>query len=517
MKRALAVLTIVVGLGLAAGSAQAQVVLSFGQPSDTAIAVVPGSMSAVDVQVGNLPYNYAGCYYAPLYLYSYYCLTSATVTIGFDPAKVDSVAVEAIYPGLATVSGSSPGAGLFTVVASGAVGGFQVTAFRLRVRLAAGVTDGAYLWMHADSLYSASIPVTTGAVARIGTLCHASHVFGDVDGNGQVDARDALITLSAAVGLPVAGGFNLAYGDVDGDGLANSRDALMMLTFAVGNQVYSPGPLNRVGAAIADACPGLTAPGETVVFKRSLVSGGGIFRLDPASTTAMQVTADPLNAWPRLNAGNTTVAFECNPNICLSAPDGSNPRTLSIAWGRSSPDWSPDGTKLALVQLVYPWMPTIYTIDTLGVAQDSIGYGTVSPRRVAWSHDGTRIAYQDSLSGSVSTVPAAVPYTVVPLVPSAGADLARWSPGDSVVAYTTVGLAPILGVAAGGGTPRALVTFPGTGAFDWGPAGLIFSMPDSHGVQSLWLLQGGPSGPLVRLTNPGSGQADDQPSFRRNP
>jgi hypothetical protein len=34
---------------------------------------------------------------------------------------------------------------------------------------------------------------------------------------------------------------------------------------------------------------------------------------------------------------------------------------------------------------------------------------------------------------------------------------------------------------------------------------------------SLWLLRGGPSGRLVRLTAPAPSGGDAQPSFRRNP
>ena len=68
-----------------------------------------------------------------------------------------------------------------------------------------------------------------------------------------------------------------------------------------------------------------------------------------------------------------------------------------------------------------------------------------------------------------------------------------------------------------GGTAKPLVPIA-VQEFDWGPTGIIFNMnaPGSS-YPCLWMLKGGPSGTLVRLTAPGPSDADYQPSFRRNP
>lgn len=72
-----------------------------------------------------------------------------------------------------------------------------------------------------SSTSSTSMPTTTLPV----TIC------GDADGNGKVQANDALTTLRTAVGLAVC---PLSLCDVDGDGRILAGDALTTLRFAVG-------------------------------------------------------------------------------------------------------------------------------------------------------------------------------------------------------------------------------------------------------------------------------------------
>ena len=59
--------------------------------------------------------------------------------------------------------------------------------------------------------------------------------LGDVDGNGRLTVRDALIvaTVVADPEIALPEGANLALGDVDGNGRLTIRDALMIATFAV--------------------------------------------------------------------------------------------------------------------------------------------------------------------------------------------------------------------------------------------------------------------------------------------
>jgi hypothetical protein len=91
------------------------------------------------------------------------------------------------------------------------------------------------------------LTVTDGqVVVSIGAL-------GDVNGEGAADSTDALIIMSADVGLSTSQFCPMNCGDVNGDGLVNSTDALIVLSFDAGMSV----PYNLE----TGACPAsVTAP-----------------------------------------------------------------------------------------------------------------------------------------------------------------------------------------------------------------------------------------------------------------
>lgn len=72
-------------------------------------------------------------------------------------------------------------------------------------------------------------------------------VLGDVNGDGNVSSTDALIILSADVGINVSSYCPMTCGDANGDGFVNSTDAVILLTHEIGITV----PFN-VGAP---GCP----------------------------------------------------------------------------------------------------------------------------------------------------------------------------------------------------------------------------------------------------------------------
>ena len=71
--------------------------------------------------------------------------------------------------------------------------------------------------------------------------------LGGVNGDGAVNSTDALIILSADVGINTSQFCPMNCGDVNADGLVNSTDALIILSYDVGMTVPFP-----VGAG---ACP----------------------------------------------------------------------------------------------------------------------------------------------------------------------------------------------------------------------------------------------------------------------
>jgi uncharacterized repeat protein (TIGR02543 family) len=83
--------------------------------------------------------------------------------------------------------------------------------------------------------------------------------LGGVDGDGVVNSTDALIILSADVGINTSQYCPMNCGDVNGDGAVNSTDALLILSYDVGMTV--PYPVG-VGACPASVTPpmGCTTP-----------------------------------------------------------------------------------------------------------------------------------------------------------------------------------------------------------------------------------------------------------------
>ena len=62
----------------------------------------------------------------------------------------------------------------------------------------------------------------------------ASGLAGDADGNGTVNANDALMLMRYAMGLTVISDAQLAYCDLNGDGTVNANDALILMRQVMG-------------------------------------------------------------------------------------------------------------------------------------------------------------------------------------------------------------------------------------------------------------------------------------------
>jgi hypothetical protein len=122
------------------------------------------------------------------------------------------------------------------------------------------VRDTTTLRLSLGELYAAGTfaDLLPSAVVTDGAYCPARGRWGDIDGDGNANSRDALIALSNAVGLDVSA-FDIGLGDVDGSGTANARDALVILSNAVGVDVSAFRVLRlATGACAANAARALT-------------------------------------------------------------------------------------------------------------------------------------------------------------------------------------------------------------------------------------------------------------------
>lgn len=504
MSRRVVALSALLAAALGVGRLQAQVALYFNAPGDTAHAVVPGAEARIQVRARN-------SYYYGYYYYGYPYITYVRATFVYDATKIQLLGVEGVN--LSNVS-ATPGTGTLTVNATGYAYGTDQLLYSLRVKLLPGVTDGTYLWIKGDSAdvnnnYYAS-GFRTPALGTIGQVCHATQAWGDVDANGQVDSRDALITLSAAVGLPVSG-FNLANGDVDADGLTNSRDALLMLSYSIGLDVGAA----RVGNGVLDACPGLTAPGDTVVFS-SGDAPAGLYTLGASSTLRVKINGGPpAPALAHLAADGKTVAYECpslsNVQICRINTDGTGFAQVTPDSGMDNtrPDWSPAGDSIVWLRAGFIWK-----MAANGSGKVQVGTSPIAATDVRWGRTATKLAYANGTLHVVNT-DGTGDVTVQTTGFSSGIRDPAWSPAGDSLGFSVSGDPRGWVVPVGGGTPGIIFSFAGnvTGG-DWGAQGVIISLDTGSGPPSLWVMRG-VNGPIFRVTSPLT--FDRGPAWRRTP
>ena len=503
MKRIAAIAVTLLALG--AGGARAQVAFKLHPGQDSAVGLVPGQTVNIPVLAVTAGLN----------------VLRAKLTFHYDPAKITILSVFApCCSGLWNTVDTSRTATSFTVGASGFISSSTGDApvFSLRVRLNAGVTDGTFMRIEADSmlLQFLSGSQVDRASTHIGQVCHATQQWGDVDTDGQVDSRDALITLSEAIGLPAAG-FNLTLGDVDQDGTNSSRDALFMLSYAVGVGIFQP---HRTGVGVPDVCPTTGTTSEPLVYVRRGSSADSLFTLPGGSTTPAFIpgTEDASNEviHPRLASDGVSVIYDCYPaatgsqqRLCRVNTDGTGLTDVSVQASERA-DWIPGDSVLAYIANAFQ----LFRMSPTGAGNVMIGNPSFTVRgSVAWNRTGSAVAYT-SFSGGIRLV-AADGSSDVPMGVGGITDpyIVRWNAAGDSLAFNRSNTQGIWTVPAAGGIPARLTSImvPAFEEFDWTSEGLIFRSAQP-GLRGLFLLPSG-GGTLVRLTR----NDDVMPASRRNP
>lgn len=282
-------------------------------------------------------------------------IASYNVTLFFDAPRVSVTAVDTVpgysgpvptldtsVPGQATISASGGTVsycpmGLAEVTFSLADTAGAGTLVSMRINALNDLTGGNLLPSHTTELLD---------------VWQAINLWGDVDSSFTVTSRDALIALTAAVGLPTTG-YDIAVGDVDADGQVTSRDALFMLSYAVG---YTSG-YGRTGVPIPNhGAPLYPAPNDFAFFRGSTVE--------------------------TVLAGDTTVT----PVV-----------TQSNFYPTYGTKWSPDGSTLLATMYTSTYYYEVVaidvatgTIDSALTANSGLDIGGV------FSPDGSRVAFVSS-------------------------------------------------------------------------------------------------------------------------
>jgi len=150
------------------------------------------------------------------------------------------------------------------------------------------VTQADTIHLSVTELFAAGsfADLTPSLTTRNGYFCPARGMFGDIDRDGAINSRDALIALSNAVGLDVSA-YDVTLGDVDGSGTTNARDALIILSDAVGLPVTGFQVGRLAGGACASTVPLVMTivpdtvdlvVGQTMAFEARAADSTGILQ-----------------------------------------------------------------------------------------------------------------------------------------------------------------------------------------------------------------------------------------------
>lgn len=252
--------------------------------------------------------------------------------------------------------------------------------------------------------------------------------------------------------------------------------------------------------------PEPVGPGTVVFASDRDEAHGEIYSMLDDGTHVVRLTHNGVqDAAPLLSPDGTKITFrrELNPaNVFVMNADGSSP--IGLAPGKRA-EWSPDGTKLALVAdslavmnsdgtgiqrfgvgaSYVAWSPDgaklayvstglggqsegdIYTINTNGTGAQQVTTDGANKNSLAWSPDGTRFLY--GAPGGVYVINVDGSGLTSPVVGRS----ARWSPDGTRIIFVTDALDgndEIYSVRADGTDPKNLSHNPASESDpDWGP------------------------------------------------
>jgi hypothetical protein len=449
---------------------------------------------------------------------------SYDITLFFDGSRVQLTGAEAIAGGNLPAPTVSAGADTARLVASGTAPFLSCQPnemAKLTLGMLPGATTGSLVTIRINTLSTVEgADATDESVAGLLDVCQALHTWGDLDDNVAISSRDALIALTAAVGLPTPG-FDPAPADVDRDGQVTARDALFILSAGIGIEVGG----SRAGEGIANRCAPLApAPSDMLYW-----TDNGLTRVNAGDTIPVELGIFGNSTSPaRFSPGGEKIVYVCNSgnnHICTVDRDGGNLHDLLVGNGQDAnhPVWSPDGLKIAFIDIFVSEVTarSIITVDSTGANPFVVTTSTIPLLELGgWS--GSGLVYTSNPSGvrrlNAINGDGTGGHEVVTSPSFQSPSEPAWSPAaDAIVFHNGLfASGSIFTVSASGGTITRMGQLIGLGqAPSWLPAGIAFSS-GAFGANSEVVLRV-PSGRYFRLTRTTLSGGVSNPTFRGPP
>jgi Tol biopolymer transport system component len=377
MRRGLLGLALCLLSAAGARSGRAQQVNFVIPGNDTVLSVLTGARATVDLYVSS---GGASAY---------------DITLFLDDARVRLVQADSVAGYNLPRPTVTPGTNQVTLSASGTGTTGTTYIARLTFEMDSVAQQGTLISLRVNSLINGS-GTDVLATHTVGLLrvCQAEVLRGDVTGDRKVTSRDALVTLTGAVGLPVPGFQLMPGGDIDLDRAATSRDALFMLSIGIG--VYTGYESYIKG--IANACdPLFPSPDDMLFFRSSdvygIAAGDTVPRRYnvPQGYSAYPARWSPDRSRILYTAYTPAFYYELLSYDTLTGLVDTLVRNGSYDVGG---DWSPDGTRIAFVSnRTFPNPLFVMNANGTGQTQVTTGMTVNTGQPVSWSPDGTRIAF----------------------------------------------------------------------------------------------------------------------------
>lgn len=374
--------TVFVLLGALAAPAGAQYIAINHLPFyDSASVILTGDTGSVQLEV------YTGCG----------GLSQYTVRLYFDSSRLTFLGADSV-PGYGMPKPTATtGTDYVELSATGSTTLCYVRIADVHFQLSAGAVEGSFLSISVTALVNnAAISLLASTLTYVGQVCQALSVWGDADGSRTVTSRDALVLLTAAVGLPTTG-FDLTHGDVDGDAEVTTRDALYVLSAAIG---YYNGVTGRPKA---NRCAPLAPAPSDAAF----LYNANLWRIAAGDTVPLQVRSTPYaNNRPSWKPDGTRILVDdwtpgFSQEILSVSLDGSVVDTLTKATGDDyAASWSPADTLIAFVSARIGWA-SVWVMAPNGTGQVRLTLGdTLWVYETAWAPDGNEILFTAYSSGA---------------------------------------------------------------------------------------------------------------------